>query len=438
MRRIENLGLAAAIAASTTAAAPGYGATQQPSGNSGTANANSSAPNQTTVAQNTPVIASAGELFGHEVRAGNVHGAKVGKIKDALIDPASGQLVAWLVASGSKITAVPARICIPNAEFTYVTSSAYVRPPSTDWGTSWGGGGSQSSFMNGHRSLIAMCNESSFRGAPGLPRTSNLADLDVNSLKDSFRHFGMSVPDLITAPDAKYGSAAQLIGSRVFSQNGEALGHIQDVTLDMSLRRAIYLVIQPSVGPERRDSLYLVPPAALQVSAESQQLVLNADQPKFLAGPRIARQYPAEAAQPELASAVYAQYGMGTSPYAFLGHTGAGRFATTPSDASIPPTPTGRSDTDISSEYLVELGHLCPPPNSPEHAAAIRDGEIQVIQVPRVGPVELFSPSVNSTVRDGKITLKGDVRTENQKRQIVAAATRVVGPGNVEDQLQVR
>jgi sporulation protein YlmC with PRC-barrel domain len=364
-------------------------------------------------------------------------GAKMGKIKDALIDPASGQLVAWLVASGSKITAVPARICIPNAEFTYVTSSAYVRPPSTDWGTSWGGGGSQSSFMNGHRSLIAMCNESSFRGAPGLPRASNLADLDANSLKESFRHFGMSVPDLITAPDAKFGSAAHLIGSRVYSQNGEALGQVQDLTLDMSLRRAIFVVIQPSVGPERRDSLYMVPPAALQVSAESQQLVLNADQSKFLAGPRITRQYPAEAVQSGLASAVYAQYGMEASPYAFLGRTGGGQFATTPSGVSLPPTPTGRSDADISSEYLVEVGHLCPPPNSPEHAQALRDGEIQVVQVPS-GPVEFFSPSVNSTVRDGKITLKGDVRTEHQKRQIVAAAARVVGPGNVEDQLQVR
>jgi sporulation protein YlmC with PRC-barrel domain len=431
MRRIENLGLAAAIAASITAAAPGYGATQQ-------STKKSSTQTQTTVAQNAPVISSAGELFGHEVRIGKVDGEKVGKIKDALIDPASGQLVAWVVASGSKLTALPARICVPNGEFTYVTTSSYVRPPTIDWGTSWGGGWQQSSFMGAHSSLIAMCDAARFREAPGISRTTDLAGLDANSVSDSFRYFGLSAPELMTAPDAKFSSAAHLIGSRVYSQNGAALGQIKDLTLDMSLRRAIFVVIQPSVGPDRRDSLYMVPPAAVQMSTEGQQLVLNADQTKFLAGPRIDRQYPAETAQAELANAVYAQYGIEASPYAFLGRTGTGGFATTPSGATIPPTPTGRSDADISSEYLIEVGHLCPPPNSPEHAEAIRDGQIQVVQVPSVGPVELFSPSFNSTVRGGRITLKGDVRTENQKRQIVAAAARVVGPGNVEDQLQVR
>ena len=40
--------------------------------------------------------------------------------------------------------------------------------------------------------------------------------------------------------------------------------------------------------------------------------------------------------------------------------------------------------------------------------------------------------------KDGKVTLRGPVQTADEKLQIVQIATAVAGPGNVDDQLEVK
>ena len=48
-----------------------------------------------------------------------------------------------------------------------------------------------------------------------------------------------------------------------------------------------------------------------------------------------------------------------------------------------------------------------------------------------------YAHNIKIISQDGKVTLKGPVRSEDEKTNIEAKATAVAGPGNVDDQLTV-
>jgi osmotically-inducible protein OsmY len=48
-----------------------------------------------------------------------------------------------------------------------------------------------------------------------------------------------------------------------------------------------------------------------------------------------------------------------------------------------------------------------------------------------------YAHNIKIVAQDGKVTLKGPVRSEEEKGAIEAKATEIAGPGNVIDQLEV-
>lgn len=48
-----------------------------------------------------------------------------------------------------------------------------------------------------------------------------------------------------------------------------------------------------------------------------------------------------------------------------------------------------------------------------------------------------YAHNIKVIAREGKVTLKGPVRSEEEKNNIVAKATAVAGEGNVDDQLEI-
>jgi BON domain len=286
------------------------------------------AAGQPALVEMAPRILSANELLGHELRAWNVDGQKVGKIKDALYDSASGQLLAWLAAPthSSQFTLVPAKMCIPT-----VIAELPV--------------------------LIARCTAPGFNAAPRLSKESVLAGLNTASLVDSYRYFGQCMPAYIGTAGGKLTSARKT--------------------------------------------------------------------------------HNAELAQPQIAVVVYAPYGAQTSPGPFLGQTATGARSTTPSGVAIP-SPVGRTDAEIFRSYLAEITHMMPAPGSRDHHAALGDGTISVAPASHAGTVEVFNSNINASVRGGRITLTGEAGNEIQKLRIAAAAARVVGSNNVDDQMTSR
>ena len=79
----------------------------------------------------------------------------------------------------------------------------------------------------------------------------------------------------------KINKASQLVGMTVKNQQGEKLGKIDDVVIDLAGEKVAYCVLSVSQGAFSTDKLHAVPLRAFQASADGSHLMLNADKEKL-------------------------------------------------------------------------------------------------------------------------------------------------------------
>ena len=242
-----------------------------------------------------------------------------------------------------------------------------------------------------------------FGSAPRLPALSPAGTTQMKSLVESFRYFSQKEPELPAAPGELI-SASRLLGARLFSQANEPLGEIKDIMVDVPLGRIVYLVVAPAASPA--GDYYVVPPVSVRADAANRALVLQFDRAHFAAGPRFQKDFGSDISFPQLAFAVQQHYRL--QPVAATGTNNASAVAM--AAASAPAAPA-RSDRELTRAVLAEIVH-----------------ESNGLEA-----LNLMVTSVN-----GRVTIRGNVRNEKQAKLVIAAAERVAGAGNVEDQMQYR
>jgi sporulation protein YlmC with PRC-barrel domain len=239
--------------------------------------------------------------------------------------------------------------------------------------------------------------------APRVPEISGQAVWQATALQPSFAHFNQSEP----APGSWGGfrTATSLLGMRVLGRGHETLGQLKDLLVDLPLGRVVYVVVEPAGVSGAPDFLYVVPPGSVQFDASSGALVLSADRAHFLAGPRFQNAFWTEVALPELAVAARKHYSaQPVEPPADL------PVVLRKETRSEPASMAGRSDREITQAIMAEI---------------VNKGK---------GFITL---DVMITTVSGHVTLGGTVKNDNQRKQVVAAAERIAGAGNVEDNLEV-
>jgi osmotically-inducible protein OsmY len=102
-----------------------------------------------------------------------------------------------------------------------------------------------------------------------------------------------------------------------------------------------------------------------------------------------------------------------------------------------PLQPTGRSDQSART-YSADAGEIFSL-----HVQALNETDRSVAQRILQGlrtdtALTALLPVVNINVADGKMTLRGTVQTDEQKRAVVSAVQRAAGDGSVFDELQVQ
>lgn len=300
----------------------------------------------------------------------------LGKVEDLVLDLSTGQVVAALVSAGTddQLTPVPA--------LTFWTASKSKILLSTDRQT--------------------------FESAPRFPKANSTQTLDPSRLNESFRHFGQRAPEAPAPGSGGFRSAVGLVGLRLVGRTNELLGQIEDIMVDVPVGRVAYLVIQSAANTGSLTNLYVVPPQSVRIDASGRSLVLNADQAHFLAGPHFQANFWTDTARPELEAAMLQHYDLQPA-------------------VSGQPDPT-RQPVRARSET----------PGAPAQAPPARsDQEITVAIATEIVRNNSAFPTrkVKITTTKGHVTLTGRVRNENQKQQLGAAAARVVGAENVDNQL---
>jgi sporulation protein YlmC with PRC-barrel domain len=84
-----------------------------------------------------------------------------------------------------------------------------------------------------------------------------------------------------TAEVKKINKCSELIGMEVKNAQGEKLGEIQDVVIDLTGDKVGYVVLATDKGPLSAEKLHAVPLRAFQASADGMSVTLNADKQKL-------------------------------------------------------------------------------------------------------------------------------------------------------------
>jgi hypothetical protein len=206
------------------------------------------------------------------------------------------------------------------------------------------------------------------------------------------------------------------MGTAVKNLQNEKLGKVENLLLDLPAGRIVAVVISSGGFLGLGDELSAVPPAAFRFTANRDTLQLDASKEMLSQAPHFkANQWP-DFAEPGYADSVYRAYRV--EPY----------FSTNSSTAS---DNTARNVRDRNDNTLTPFDQSNSPADR-ETTAQIRK-EIMADKGMSVNAHNVKVITVN-----GRVTLRGPVKTTEEKAAIEAIASRIAKSGNVDSQLEVK
>ncbi|MGB7747877.1 MAG: PRC-barrel domain-containing protein [Verrucomicrobiia bacterium] len=209
--------------------------------------------------------------------------------------------------------------------------------------------------------------------------------------------------------------ASRLMGTSVKNLQGEPVGKVENLMVDLSASRIIAVIISTGGFLEMGDALSAVPPTALRFNPQHDTLQLDASKETLANLPRFkAGQWP-DFSQPGYAGRVYHAYKV--EPW-------FNPDATTVAASTRP----NIRDRDSSTLTTLAQGNCRADVNT---EAQIR-GEIIADR-----RMSVNARNVKITAIDGRVILCGPVNTAEEKRLIGEIANRIAHAGNVDNQLDV-
>ncbi len=110
-----------------------------------------------------------------------------------------------------------------------------------------------------------------------------------------------------------YHRASELIGMNVRNSQGQTVGEIQDIILDMNSGNVAYAVIDANPYLNTRNEFVAVPPSLLRTGTDARMVTLNADRNVLMNAPRFENTKWSQASNERFVSRVYSHYGQ--QPY---------------------------------------------------------------------------------------------------------------------------
>lgn len=114
-------------------------------------------------------------------------------------------------------------------------------------------------------------------------------------------------------PGPEVMAAATLNGDDVVNTEGENLGEITDIMLDVEGGRIAYAVLSFGGFLGMGDKLYAVPWQALELDTDNKRFILNVEKDRLKQAPGFDKEHWPSMADPTFASQIYSFYG--SEPY---------------------------------------------------------------------------------------------------------------------------
>jgi len=209
--------------------------------------------------------------------------------------------------------------------------------------------------------------------------------------------------------------ASKLMGASVNNLQNENIGKVENFIIDLSCGRIVAVIISSGGYLGMDGELSAVPPAALRFNAEHDVLQLDTSKETLVASPHFnANEWP-NFNQPAYSSEVYHAYNV--EPY----------FTT---NATAEPDNTASNVRDRNNSTLTPLDQ--------SNSQADIDTTAQIRKdIIATGGMSINARNVKIITMNGRVTLRGPVNSEDEKRQIGDIANRIAHAGNVDNQLEV-
>ncbi|HWB06489.1 MAG TPA: PRC-barrel domain-containing protein [Verrucomicrobiales bacterium] len=333
---------------------------------------------ETTAANN---VLRAGDFIGMNVERGSRQ--KVGKIEDVVVGLEKGRIVAVLIALGETGTlrAVPPHVL----HFDPLQKVIHLKPTLEK-----------------------------LREAPVIERPTWKEAMKAEKLAVLYRHFDeepfFAVPEKgskeTASPLGAMEMATKLSGGPVFNPKGDRLGLVQDCMVDLSTGHIPFVIISTGAYTGVDGALNPVPTEALSYDNKREGLILDAGKdalallPHFKAG-----EWPDMNSGTYLDS-VYLAYGIKNK-------------------ATIP-----AADTDKTAKVVPETPEMVK--QDAEITSSIRK------EILARKDISADAKSAKVATKDGKVTLKGQVKTAEEKRVLNELAVQHTDRDSVDNQLVVK
>jgi sporulation protein YlmC with PRC-barrel domain len=202
----------------------------------------------------------------------------------------------------------------------------------------------------------------------------------------------------------------KLMGTSVRNLQDEKLGKVENFVVDVSSGRIIAVIISSGAFLGMDGELSAIPPTAFRFNAEHDILQLDASKEMLSNAPHFkAGQWP-DFRQPGYSMGVYSAYKI--QPY-FTTDMNAAPDNTARNDRALTPLDQGNNQADINTTAQIRKDILAD------------DG------------MSLNAKNVKIITRDGRVTLRGVVNSDEEKHSVGEIANQVAHSGNVDNQLAV-
>ncbi|MFT3867502.1 MAG: PRC-barrel domain-containing protein [Nibricoccus sp.] len=336
-------------------------------------------------AQKMGMAHKSGDIIGLNVD--NNNGETLGRAMDLAIDLTRGTVVSVIVGTGGLLS-----------------NSDYIAIPPNQVG-----------LGASHKALIVNSTREKLKSAPTFNADQWREFYSTNRWTESAKFFDS--PDRLASEPANIQRATKVVGMTVKNKQDEKVGSVENLMVDLNNKKIIAVIVSSGGFLGIGDTLSAVPPRLFTWDAENNALQLDTTKEALQQAPHFKQGEWPDFSQAAYVDGVYRAYNLDVNS----------EYNEKNADANN----TARNTTrDRESQSITPLDQG----NNPS--------DLHITQQIRKAIVEnkslsLTAQNVKVITVDGQVTLRGPVRTAEEKRIIGDIASRTVPQGKVENQLEV-
>lgn len=335
--------------------------------------------------------AKANELLGREIT--NLQNEKIGKVEEIGVDLESGRIVQVVVSSGGVFGIGDKSWVVPPGAFSYDAAS---------------------------KALRLDVDKERYKSVTAFDKSKWNESVETNQLSEVYRSYGQR-PYFNETPVAHLGrfatvrlgkveKASKIVGLSVLNKRNEKLGSVDNLVLDLPAGRIVHVVLSSGGFLGIGDALSAVPPSAFSYSATQDSLVLDASKEQLASAPNFKSAEWPNLNDPAYAGKVYRSYNV--DPYFSTDADNTARNVRDRKESRLTPIDQGTSEADV------------------ETTRSIRK------EIMAVKNLSASARNVKVITLNGRVTLRGPVNDEQERKIIADIANRIAKEGNVDNQLE--